>query len=384
MSAGCTSRSNSTTPFAPTAPYCANVTEKALKRPGFRRDLHKASKVSNAPLAEKEAVASEPSQKGSVPGQSLHSKSSYAAVDKAVRACQNLHEKLRSAEELGAAAALLDQFADALVAEKEERLEAFIGEALFAKNVRIDDLLYDWDPQSKGRITKPEFRLHVRKLFPKDKPPETVKVDHLFAELDDDDGGFLDTPELKAALKRMRVAAAGTRAKKAANLQRADGFRERAIKIRQGALAMTTASDQLQADLKKAHEGTAASQIGEILKAKNLKASDVVDMWDVSGDGEIDKDEFRAAVFVPWFGMPKHAKPAEVDQLFDEMNVGKAPALNTNVLKVALKQLKEDAENKKDLIREIGLSYIASLKPMKLAQLQYESELKPEKNEAPT
>ena len=81
-----------------------------------------------------------------------------------------------------------------------------LGAILDERNVKVDQLVREWDVMSSGEISRVEFRKALRD--PKlGIPPEFAHVDQidaLFDSLDEDHGGTLDVHEMKAALRMLR------------------------------------------------------------------------------------------------------------------------------------------------------------------------------------
>ena len=67
----------------------------------------------------------------------------------------------------------------------------------------VSDLVLQWDPNRDGTVSRMEFRQNVRKLFSNDTKIDVKEVDALFARLDADHSGEMDTREVKAALKKL-------------------------------------------------------------------------------------------------------------------------------------------------------------------------------------
>jgi Ca2+-binding EF-hand superfamily protein len=231
----------------------------------------------------------------------------------------------------------------------------------------------EWDPNGDGTITKQEFRLNVRKLFPKDTPPKVQDIDALFQSLDDDGSGSLDVAELKAALKKLQDTAASSKAGASLAQERAGELRARAAELRNGVLAATIASERALEELQQLQRGTLRTKLGELLVAKGVKMGDIVAKWDRSGDGEIDKAEFRREVI--GLGV-ENERASEIDALFDELDGDGGGTLDLNEVKASLRKLQEGAEGMKDALRTMGLSYIASLKATRKAQTHFEAEEK--------
>ena len=93
--------------------------------------------------------------------------------------------------------------------EAKEQLETMrngtvgskLGDYINIKNMKVAELVVQWDKSSSGEITKKVFRAHVMTIC----GAEAAEVDELFDSLDDDGGGSLDRTELMKALKRLQM-----------------------------------------------------------------------------------------------------------------------------------------------------------------------------------
>ena len=85
-------------------------------------------------------------------------------------------------------------------------IEEQIGKLLLRKNIRIHEILVEWDSNGDGEITKVEFRKHLRNLG---VTCEVEAIDALFDFYDEDGSGTFDLDEIKVALKRLEKMAKG-------------------------------------------------------------------------------------------------------------------------------------------------------------------------------
>ena len=85
-------------------------------------------------------------------------------------------------------------------------IEEQIGKLLLRKNIRIHEILVEWDSNGDGEITKVEFRKHLRNLG---VTCEVEAIDALFDFYDEDGSGTFDLDEIKVALKRLERMAKG-------------------------------------------------------------------------------------------------------------------------------------------------------------------------------
>lgn len=94
--------------------------------------------------------------------------------------------------------------AEAARAVAQQSLPAAIGKALTQKDIKLDQLLREWDVNGSGEVSKQEFRASIRspKLgLPHELIEDVTKLDDLFYRLDVNHNGLLDLVELKAALR---------------------------------------------------------------------------------------------------------------------------------------------------------------------------------------
>lgn len=68
--------------------------------------------------------------------------------------------------------------------------------------VKVEHQINEWDKTGDGRVSKGEFRLHVRKLGLENSIEE---VDQLFDKYDRDNGGTLDLDEVRFSWLRARA-----------------------------------------------------------------------------------------------------------------------------------------------------------------------------------
>ena len=335
-----------------------------------------AAELSPRIKATLERLTSKGSSMGSSKGESgsdaplLGPKSSHQAVEKVVKECMAKQNKLISAAMWEAQAVALEGQAAEEEGGKEKALSVQVGEILMAKKVKVDQLVREWDPKDKGIVSKQEFRVHIRNLFAK-KPVDTQDVDDLFMTLDDDGGGTLDIPEIKAALKKLKDDAADARAGAGAARARGAVLRKKAAIIREGPKVAALETEKAATEFKKIRKGTVGSRLVEFLHLKGIKAVSAVSQWDTSGDGELSKVEFRQNVMA--LGM--EASAHEVDDLFDDLDSDGGGSLDLNEVKRAFKKLQDQAENKKQALREKGIDYVESLGRMQTAQIEHQNSL---------
>jgi len=251
---------------------------------------------------------------------------------------------LKPASELQATAASFSKKAEAElknVSSNERSLKVRMGDELVAKKVNVKELVASWAKRGEEPISKTEFRQHVRKMLDKTNAKE---VDALFNELDEDHGGSLDVPEIRAALKKLQNAAA-KRAEELAEMRaKADHFQMRA-NFASKAAQLTGELERTKKELevqKKGSNNTFGQRLGMKLVGKGIKVGDLLLKWNDSKSGAISKGEWRkhvAQLMVMKPTDPAALAGGEVDVLFDSLNNGKS--LDEKAAKVALATLAE-------------------------------------------
>ena len=226
----------------------------------------------------------------------------------------------------------------------------------------------------------------MRKLFKDaDEPPDGKEVDALFASLDADGGGDLSISELKQAFAMLQEESRKSKSNSADALVRAAKLREKAAGVREGVLAATHKSNEAAKELVRVRkEASVGSMLGDMINGQGLKAADLVKQWDTSGDGEIDKGEFREHVGAMARGSKERgftATAQEIDDLFDSLDADHGGALDVKELKAAIKSLQDLAETRKNQLRVLGLALIAALKTTRAAQSDYKKQVVTEEAE---
>lgn len=128
---------------------------------------------------------------------------------------------------------LMQSMDDAFTA-KRNSLGLKLGAALIEKKCKPKELVAEWDKKMKGCINKIDFRMGVRSLG---LAANNAEVDALFNEYDDDGGGSLDIPELRSALKSMKVSASKISSEAAAIEEHHLGVKEKLARIEAAILA---------------------------------------------------------------------------------------------------------------------------------------------------
>jgi Ca2+-binding EF-hand superfamily protein len=314
-----------------------------------------------------------------VPGSNLTIKSSFVAVETAANEILKLYAAGEKSN------VLRSTHLEARIAELEKRskaeedaassasLTAQIGETLAANGgtKKLDGMLREWDPNGDGSVTKQEFRLNVRKIFPK-KKPDPLETDELFNSLDADGGGELDMKELKAALKQMIDAHNNRKKAGSAALANAKSLRGKAMALKDGeALSAARASEAMCVKLEEMrNSSTVESKLGDFINSKGMKAGDVAKKWDTSGDGELDKKEFRKSVL----GLGFAANEAAVDTLFDSLDIDRSGKINIQELQKALKRFTEQSNARTDLLKTTGIELRDAFKRLRRAQAEYKAQ----------
>jgi len=90
----------------------------------------------------------------------------------------------------------------------------------------------------------------------------------------------------------------------------------------------------------KGENGPPDVQLGQLIMKRNLKIGDVITKWDPSGDGSVDKGEFRTNVIA----MGVKAEPEAIDELFDSLDDDGGGELDVKELKDLLTRLKDTAQ----------------------------------------
>lgn len=185
----------------------------------------------------------------------------------------------------------------------------------------------------------------------------------------------MDLRELKRALKKMMDTHSKRIKEGAAGEATAAAVRERARKHRDGILVVARASEAACASLVAArNESTVRSKLGDIINGKGMKAGDIASQWDASGDGEIDKKEFRRNVLA----LGVTASPSGIDAIFDGLDVDGGGSLDMRELQKALRQFIGEADARRNNVRVVGLELITIFKALRRAQAEYEADLKAE------
>jgi len=129
-------------------------------------------------------------------------------------------------------------------------LGARLYQAIVRRNLKIGEIAYSWDTNRSGTIEPREFRDQVLALVP---DADVTEANALFASLDSDGGGCLDTEELKMALKRLQGQAEKA-GKEEAELSTEAHARRRAAMEKQETVRKQAAEDKLEEEAREAAE----------------------------------------------------------------------------------------------------------------------------------
>ena len=193
--------------------------------------------------------------------------------------------------------------------------------------------------------------------------------------MDADKGGSLDLAELKVALKSVLDAASRAETEAQALKAWSDECRAKAAQTDEAART-TEAAEKAEVELGQLETsaGPPDVQLGALIIKRNLKIGDLVSKWDVSGDGLVDRGEFRKSVKE----LGVKAEDTEIDALFDSLDSDGSGELDVAELKELLTRLKETAQQESTRRAEIKVSTLALRKAaFKLQQvLRTEEEAK--------
>ena len=126
-------------------------------------------------------------------------------------------------------------------------IDARLGEVLQKRNVRIGEVMTQWDKDGNGSVDKKEFVLHVKELGLR---ADVQEVKDLFDSLDEDGNGDLDIEELKVCLKTLQDAAIKV-------VEDVKTQKKKVVELRKAASA---AQEKAQATLEEIEEATAAEE----------------------------------------------------------------------------------------------------------------------------
>ena len=173
-----------------------------------------------------------------------------------------------------------------------DTLETKLGLLIMQRSIKVDALMKEWDINGDGSLSKHEFRVNARKLGITEHMAPIRELDALFDSLDEDGGGELDVTELARALKRLRTMVSDVKGQYAYTAERAEVIRGVAETYDMAAHE-TLAHESGIEKLEELRQGTVASRLGDLLKNRNIKVSDMAESWDKDKSGEVDLSEFK-------------------------------------------------------------------------------------------
>lgn len=230
-----------------------------------------------------------------------------------------------------------------------------------------------WDTNNDGKITKPEWRLHIKKIAGCEKA-NVHDCDDLFAKFDADSGGDITTKEMEIAFDKWLAAAAAK--EKATEAVRAvsDTYRAAAALLRNAARE-TVVMEAKENELSQLMSGepTLSGRIGRVLSSRNLKTGVILSSgnggWDESGDGKINKIEFRRAIRKLGSGLQATTDQL-LDALFQELDTSKDGELEVEELQKALDRTRAEADEHAAVMTQKLVAVKALVAPVKKAQAE--------------
>lgn len=265
-----------------------------------------------------------------------------------------------------------------------QTLESALGAILSERNVKLDQIVREWDVMSSGEISRVEFRKALRD--PKLGVPAVLanvdQIDALFDSLDEDHGGTLDVHEMKAALKMFKARAKARRNEEQMAAGLVDTCRQRLSQI-EAVLEMQSRLEELNATLtdlrvilgKDEPQAKGAKSSGVQLEMRlygamvkrNVKVNDLVSSWDKDKDGSIDEEEFARNMTM----MVPSATDDEVSQLFERLDAKGRGELDLEDFRNVLRNLERRSLKARDEERALS----AQVKELKTAASGRQSEL---------
>jgi len=217
------------------------------------------------------------------------------------------------------------------------------------------EIYLECDKNKDGRLNIPEWRQQIRKI-PTCQNIHVKEVDALFESFDSDRSGFIEMKELNAAFNEWLDAANDVKKTAESISKRASSLRDVAHDLRRA--ARQTAELEAQESklaVMKTSDPTLGSRIGRALMARNMKAALAAQQWDTSGDGQIDKFEFRHHIRRLGRGLQAVADEP-LDELFDGLDIDKSGVLDMTELKSLMARLQEEAaKSQRELEDELVL-----------------------------
>lgn len=155
-----------------------------------------------------------------------------------------------------------------------------------------------WDPRGDGKVSKGEFRLHIKRLGL--KPKDLQEVDDLFSTWDEDDSGSLDLSELRDALMKMYEDY-----KRRISERQSDRARARIAALRarvQAGKAAVQAWERAEkckaelTELTELIESRIDVQLGRLITSRGINISEVIGQWPKSRSSSVRRELSKADV----------------------------------------------------------------------------------------
>ena len=243
--------------------------------------------------------------------------------------------ELKSSTELKLTAERMREEADECDAVQFDTTRSKLGMLLFEKGAKIDEIMLEWDRNRDGEISLQEFRLNVRKLGLTEKEAPTKEIDSIYHSIDLDGSGTLDMKEVKVALKKLQEEHATVDQREEQQRVRASSKRRLAESFSNAVAATIDFEEASKVLAKMRDDQDMGAKLGELIKRRNIKVSELVGTWDEDGSGYIDRKEFR--VHVRLVGLD--ATDKDLDQIFDQLDSDGSEALDPKELPVAFRRL---------------------------------------------
>jgi len=229
------------------------------------------------------------------------------------------------------------------------------------------EIYLEWDKNKDGRLNIPEWRQQIRKI-PGCQHDNVKDIDALFESFDGDHSGFIELKELQSAMSEWLEAASLVKKETQQLTKRASSLHDVAKEVRVAArqTAELEAADS-QLAVMKTTDPTMKSRIGRSLMTRNMKASLAAQQWDTSGDGQIDKFEFRHHIRRLGRGLQAVADE-ELDALFQELDGDSSGILELAELKTLMTHLQEEAAKSQKALEEQLIVVKAMVSPVSKVQ----------------
>jgi Ca2+-binding EF-hand superfamily protein len=242
-------------------------------------------------------------------------------------------------------------------------LESRLGEALMAEHASVGEIVSKWATRGVEPITKMQFRQNVRRLV---EGSHSKEVDWLFAGLTEDTSSGVEVKAVRRALSKLKETAMRDQQRSVMLNEAASELHDRARRTREVAVA-TRESEDADARLEGLRTNkTLGARLGAVLKSRNMKVGDLVRGWDPSGNGEVDKSEFRGHVR----SLVDDAETAEIDALFESLDEDGGGSLDLDEIRHALKKLLEQSIKADEDIVVLGKTTVDLSRVAKAMQVE--------------